>query len=291
MNPRYGGNKPRKLRRLLARALEDGARRVLTFGAAGSHHALATALFGRSLGLEVAAVLTPQRRSDHAAEVLRAIVGQGVEVLPVPWQSPRALATALAAARSSWILPPGGSTVEGALGFVEAAAELRHQIDQGLLPCPDVVVVATGSGGTAAGLAAGLVQQGLPCRVRAVAVAHPAPLIAANVRVLAAATARHLGLPPAQVASRLEVDRHLIGPGYGHPSPLTSRAVDLAASVGLPLDDTYTAKALASALTEAGRGRQVLYWHTLSSAPLETLLRGAPAEEQLPAAVRALLVR
>ena len=51
-----------------------------------------------------------------------------------------------------------------------------------------------------------------------------------------------------------------------------------------------TAKALASALAEAGRGRQVLYWHTLSSAPLEPLLRGAPTEDELAPDVRALLV-
>ncbi|RYE91603.1 MAG: pyridoxal-phosphate dependent enzyme, partial [Myxococcales bacterium] len=163
-------------------------------------------------------------------------------------------------------------------------------VDQGLLPCPDVVVVATGSGGTAAGLAAGLVREGLPTRVRAVAVAHPVALIAGHARALAAATARHLGLPAAAVAGRLEVDGRFVGTGYGHASPLTAAALALAADHGLPLDDTYTAKALACALAEADRGRQVLYWHTLSSAPLEPLLRSAPAEADLPAAVRGLLV-
>ena len=290
VNPRYGGNKPRKLRRLLAEARSAGARRVVTFGAAGSHHALATALFGRSLGLDVTAVLTPQPRSDHAVEVLRALVAQGARVLPVPWTHPPALGPVVAALRSSWIIPPGGSTVEGALGFVDAAAELRRQIDQGLLPCPDVIVVATGSGGTAAGLAAGLAREGLPCRVRAVAVARPVAPLAAHLRALAAATARRLGLGVASVVGRLEVDTEHVGPGYGHPSPLTAAALALAAEAGLPVDPTYTAKALASALAEAGRGRVVLYWHTLSSAPLEPLLREAPAEHQLPAELRALLV-
>ena len=58
---------------------------------------------------------------------------------------------------------------------------------------------------------------------------------------------------------------------------------------GLTLDATYTEKALASALVEAARGRQVLYWHTLSSAPLEPLLRVAPAEHELPGELLRLL--
>src|SRR5271165_3541870 len=68
-NPEYGGNKVRKLERLLARALERGARRIVTVGAAGSHHVLATAIFGRRVGLEVEAVLVPQPGTGHAAEV------------------------------------------------------------------------------------------------------------------------------------------------------------------------------------------------------------------------------
>jgi len=47
----YGGNKVRKLDFLLGDAVTQGATSVLTFGAYGSNHALATAVHARALGL------------------------------------------------------------------------------------------------------------------------------------------------------------------------------------------------------------------------------------------------
>src|SRR5215472_6673366 len=69
-NPLYGGNKVRKLERLLADAKQRGAQRILTVGAVGSHHVLATAVFGRRAGFEVEAVLVPQPRTAHAVDDL-----------------------------------------------------------------------------------------------------------------------------------------------------------------------------------------------------------------------------
>ena len=54
-----------------------------------------------------------------------------------------------------YVLRPGGSSPLGCVGYVEAAAELAEQVRAGDLPAPSHIVVALGSGGTAAGLAAG----------------------------------------------------------------------------------------------------------------------------------------
>ncbi|HET7544580.1 MAG TPA: hypothetical protein VFK05_32140, partial [Polyangiaceae bacterium] len=97
--------------------------------------------------------------------------------------------------------------------------------------------------------------------------------------------ARDLVQPSAHAAvvARLEVERRYLGAGYGRPSDESERAKQQAARSGLELDDTYTAKAFAAALDRIalGRERNVLFWHTLSSANMAALLNGAPEELEL----------
>ena len=76
-HPRYGGNKVRKLEHLLEEARAEGATHLLTAGAAGSHHVLATVVHGAAAGFAVEAVLTPRPRTQHAAATLRATIAQG----------------------------------------------------------------------------------------------------------------------------------------------------------------------------------------------------------------------
>ena len=76
----YGGNKVRKLELVLADAARRGARRLVTTGAGGSHHVLATAIYARAVGLPVVAVLCPQPWTEHAEATLRASLGAGIEV-------------------------------------------------------------------------------------------------------------------------------------------------------------------------------------------------------------------
>jgi D-cysteine desulfhydrase len=292
-HPVYGGNKPRKLVRILDEAERRGARRLVTFGAAGSHHVLATTLFGRMRGLPVAAVLLPQQHTEHASEMLRASVAQGAELRPcsgparLPWVIARTLR------RGDFVIPPGGADLHGTLGYVEAVAELRGQLEGSGEPAPDVIVVATGSGGTAAGLAVGLEREGLPGRVVCVAVASMPRATAAMTAALAARVAGALSVPVRGVLARLAPERRYVGAGYGHRTAEGARASRLAATAGLSLDPTYTEKALAAALDRVALGREarVLFWNTLSSAPMGPLLVGAPAEGDLPAELRALLPR
>src|SRR5262249_44574383 len=86
---RYGGNKVRKLELLLGEARAQRKTRILTFGAAGSHHVLAAAIYGKSLGFNVEAVLIPQHGSEHARENLRAGLALGLVAHGVPsWWAP-----------------------------------------------------------------------------------------------------------------------------------------------------------------------------------------------------------
>jgi 1-aminocyclopropane-1-carboxylate deaminase/D-cysteine desulfhydrase-like pyridoxal-dependent ACC family enzyme len=284
----YGGSKVRKLGPLLEDAQCRGARRVVTLGALGSHHVLATGVFGKLACFEVEAIAFPRPRSPHVLETARASIGQGVSLVPATSYAEARRHLAASAAQGAYVIPTGGSNRLGTLGLVAAAEELAQQVRVGLLPEPDLLVVPLGSGGTAAGLCAGLERAGLRTRVLAVSVAEPVQVFVDQAHTLAeqlvAQSAR------AAASARLEVERRYLGAGYGRPSATGERAKGLAAQSGLELDDTYTAKAFAAALDRIalGRERNVLFWHTLSSANLQALLRYAPTEQELPAEIRRL---
>jgi 1-aminocyclopropane-1-carboxylate deaminase/D-cysteine desulfhydrase-like pyridoxal-dependent ACC family enzyme len=302
----YGGNKVRKLEWLLAEAKARGVKRVVTIGAAGSHHVLATTYFGRRAGLEVEAVLVPQPATPHVLEVLRAGIGLGLKAFPVGSWGAAPLEVAKRVASGARLIPVGGSSVTGSMGYVDAARELAAQVRRGELPEPDVCVVALGSGGTAGGLAAGFAAEGLRTRVVGVCVSTPPWVLRWTSLRLAWACGRRMragarskdptgsatALPaPTAMRARLSMDARFLGAGYGHPTEAGAEATRVAhEAAGLTLDPTYTAKAFAGALWQvrARQAEQVLYWHTLSSAPMEPLLAGAPSEDALPPQLRAL---
>lgn len=289
----YGGNKVRKLDRLLGEARRAGARRLLTVGAAGSHHVLACTLYGRRAGFDVAALLIPQPGSPHAIDNLRAGLAMGLQAIAVPHAAnvPRVLARERRA--GDFVMGPGGSSPVGSVGYVDAVHELARQIGQNEMPLPDAIVVALGSGGTTAGLLAGCVGLHLPCQVVGVRIVSRWWMGALRVLALARKTAREARIECSAVAlfRALEIERGYLGRGYGYATRRSEEAAIAAAKVGLSLDPTYTAKAFAAALdrVRAGRHRTVLFWHTLSGVSLSSLLADAPRE--LPPELAALFFK
>ena len=287
----YGGNKVRKLERLLALAQRSDARRLLTIGAAGSHHVLATSVFGRRLGLPTHAVLTPQPWTRHAEDTLRAALHSGLSAVPAAsaWD---ALVTLRRERRpGDFVIGPGGWGSAGTWAYRLAVDELREQLAQAGVAEIDGIVVAAGSGSTAAGLLAGILETRIAGRVIAVQVT-PNPLLRALILGQASLALWRQGRPlrTLRAFQCLEIDGGFVGAGYGHASERGDAATELARSFGLALEPTYTAKAFAAALTRVGaserymerrklrlhRRQTYLYWHTLSSVPLTALLTGAP---------------
>jgi hypothetical protein len=248
---------------------------------------LATTYFGKQAGFEVEAVLVPQPRTEHVLEVLRADLALGLRASPVSSWAAAPLAVLARVMAGARLIPLGGSSAVGTLGYVDAGRELAAQVREGKLPEPDVCVVALGSGGTAAGLAVGFASAGLRTRVVGVSVSAPPWALRASARHLTRACGRG-----ADVASvRLDTDDRFLGAGYGSATVEGDEATELAHThAGLTLDPTYTAKAFACALwfVRARRARTVLFWHTLSSAPMAPLLAAAPDTRDVPAALLAL---
>jgi 1-aminocyclopropane-1-carboxylate deaminase/D-cysteine desulfhydrase-like pyridoxal-dependent ACC family enzyme len=293
-HPVYGGNKVRKLEHILEDARARGAKRLVTVGAVGSHHVLATTYFGTRAGLRIEAVMVPQPRTAHVVEDIRAGLALGLRVAPVTswWSVPFEVLRRLG--HDAYFVSVGGSSTLGAMGYVDAARELAAQVRAGEMPEPDVAVVALGSGGTVAGIAAGLEAEGMKTRVVAIDVADPPFVIEWSALLLARACARRAGVQATlrTMRSRIEFDRRFRGAGYGHATAQGEDATRAAGPRGITLDPTYTAKAFAAALArarDATSSRTILYWHTLSSAPMGPLLAGAPAESELAPGVRALL--
>jgi D-cysteine desulfhydrase len=284
----YGGNKVRKLERILEIAVARGAARIVTVGAAGSHHVLATSIYAGQLGIGVDAVLVPQPRTPHAAENLRAIAARA-RIFPATSFPHAATIVVDRVACGAYYVPPGGSSRAGALAYADAAQELLLQVERGELPEPRVVVVTLGSGGTAAGLAAGFAAAHSKTRVLGVTVAEPAFWVARNARRLAKACFAELAPVDGSARPRLDIDDHHLGDGYGHATPEGRRATQRAAPFGIVLDGTYTAKTFAAACDLPAASDPILYWHTLSSAPMQPLLVAAPGEDELGAEERALL--
>ncbi len=281
---RYGGNKVRKLEFLLGEAQQSGQGTAITFGAYGSNHALATAIHGARLGIAVHAVLIPQPPTPSLRKNLLADVAAGVtfHLADSYEDSLRVAATLRSELRRTGVdplvIPFGGTTPHGTLGFVNAAFELADQIEAGLLPEPDLVYVPFGSMGTAAGLAIGFAAAGMRTRVQAVrvlpAAQGDAEALSRTVEEgVAALREFDADFPPLSCADlAIDVRGEFLGEGYAIPTPAALKAVALAAESGLALETTYTGKSLSAVVHDAGGGQlddaAVLFWNTYNSRPL-----------------------
>ena len=277
----YGGNKVRKLEWILPDVKARGRRTIVTVGALATNHGLATALYARAHGLHCALALVDQPVDDHVRAQLARIERCGARVykthgryrtyVAAPWILLRN--SDLRRLRPPYFLTVGGSTPVGCVGFVEAAFELQAQVTAGALPEPSHVVVALGSGGTAAGLAAGLRLAGLRTRVVGIVVNDKTPVGADVVaklarRTLALLAERGAALPAVTVGpSDLDVETAWLGDGYGHRTAEAERTrAAAAAREGLALDPVYTGKAMAGLLALREQGRfgdgPVLFWQS-----------------------------
>jgi D-cysteine desulfhydrase len=275
----YGGNKVRKLEYLLRRAQDRGARRVATFGAAGSNHALATAMHAFELGLDCTCFLSHQTVTPNVARTLNMHRRLGTEIFR--WGhgvDQVALFRERLQGRGAWVIPLGGTCWLGAVGFVNAGLELAAQVADGLVRRPDRIYIACGTTGSAAGLALGIAAAGLSSTVHAVQVADNPFASERKMLMLMAKTQLILNRADASfIADGFEGkvvwrDEFLAG-GYARVDDATATAVKVANDeLGLSLETTYTGKAMAAMLHDLqsadSDGKSCLFWNTYNAQPL-----------------------
>ncbi len=281
----YGGNKPRKLELVLPDVLAQGRRTLITFGALGTNHGLATSLYARRLGLRTVLLLVDQPVTErvrrelcwlHASGALLRYVGNDSNRMRRELRFCRWRYADWVRRKRPYVLPGGGSSVLGTVGFVNAGLELADQVAAGELPEPSRVVVALGSAGTAAGLALGLRLGGLKSRLVAVQIGRsglpdPAVKLANKAAKLLRERGAQIGgieIGPAD----FDVINDCVGEGYGYATPDGERAIDLLKEKdGIEIEPTYTAKAAAASLKlaeSAGPNETILYWHTFNALPV-----------------------
>ncbi|MHC4473749.1 MAG: pyridoxal-phosphate dependent enzyme [Planctomycetota bacterium] len=237
----YGGNKVRSLELLLA----DEPARVLTYSSLGAHHAWATAVHAARVGATTRAIIVRKGQRGELLERLSEVCERHVEVGGM-------LGAAFATARlwrpGTRIVPPGGMSARGAIGYLVAALELED--------VPPRIYVPLGTGTTVSGLLAGLMLRGATTEVVAVRVADA---LAGWPRLLWRRAFRALGLlrrhdPTVPHVGRGEVRLRVVpGEGdYGEQTPLALAAVEAARP--LELEPTYTGKTLAVLLRERAEG-------------------------------------
>ena len=262
-----GGNKVRKLEYLIGEARQQGCDMIVTGGGPGSNHCMTTAAAARVAGIACVLVLfgAPPSQPPTALTLARRF-GAHVRFTgdddrsSVDRHLPAVADEHRAQSRTPYVIPRGGATPTGSLAYAQACAEMAAQLEQQDVD-PELLLVATGSCGTQAGLVAGTIAGNATWRVVGASVSRPADECVARIDALARTCTSRLGARRPRPDEVTVMDAH--GPGFGRPSDSGRRYAALAADTeGILLDPVYTAKALAQLSELRDVTGPIVFWHT-----------------------------
>lgn len=273
-----GGNKARKLEFLIADALARDCDCVVASGFVQSNNVVQTAAAARRHNLEPFLVLegTDPGGRPRGNLVLSQILGANLiftDDRSVPEVMEAEAARLRGAGRRPYLLPPGGSTPLGIIGYVEAAFEIANQIATSQPP-PDVLVLPTGTGGTQAGLVLGFAMAGLNMPVVGVSTGKSRDEMVPSMAALAAKAAALLRWSDKIADGTWHVDERFFDAGYALPDAQDFIAISEAARLeGIFTDPVYTGRALKglkALIAEGGIPGQgpILFLHTGGHAAL-----------------------
>jgi D-cysteine desulfhydrase len=269
-----GGNKTRKLEYLISRALESGCDTVITAGAQQSNHCRQTAAACSVAGLECHLMLGGRKPRKYDGNLLLSsmlgaqihFTGQNRKGEDIPEHKKELEAKG----RKCFVVPYGGSNFTGTLGFVNAASELKKQL-QSLNLQIDYIFFASSSGGTQAGLTLGRELFALNCRLFPVNIDKEntaGSSLEENVLKLVNQGTEKFKLGKEFSLEDIYVNHDYEGPGYGNLAEHEARAIKQMAKLeGILLDPVYTGRAFAGMIDQLEQknlpeGSNVLFWHT-----------------------------
>ena len=273
------GNKARKLEYLLAEAEAAGADTLVTCGGAQSNHCRATAFAAAKRGLAAVVLLRVPDPSRPPALEANALLDRlaGAELRWVSHDEYRRRAEVMeevaaelrAAGRRPYVIPEGGSSALGSLGYVAAVDELRAQLPDSWREGPVTIAYALGSGGTGAGLELGVRALGWDdARPLGFAVCNDAAYFRSTIGGICADARRSWPELPAVPPGELAVDDGFIGPGYALATDEGLELIRRAARLdGILLDPVYTGKAMLGVVRRAAEpsglpSSRVVFLHT-----------------------------
>ena len=276
-HPIYGGNKTRKFEFIIPEVIALAAHHIVTIGGTGTNHGVATAMVCQQLGLKSTVITFDQPDSPFVKKNQALMQYFGAEVINSGsifsaarrfYLNPRRINS------KYYFLPGGGGTAVATFAYINAALELKLQIDNGDCPEPAEIYVPVGSSSTLAGLTLGCALAGMKTKVVGIQIlqSHVGPIatctpaIANSMMQQALAIIAKdypdfsLDLPPITLTS------DWFEPGYGVLTAATQQAIDKAQEVGLTLDQTYSGKTF-DAFSQAinNTDKPILFWATYNS--------------------------
>jgi 1-aminocyclopropane-1-carboxylate deaminase/D-cysteine desulfhydrase-like pyridoxal-dependent ACC family enzyme len=273
----YGGNKTRKFEFIIPEVIAAGADHIYTIGGTGTNHGVATAMVCQQLGLKSTVITFDQPDSPFVQKNQSLMQIFGSEVINSGsifsaarrfYLNPKRLNAAY------YFLPGGGGTAVATFAYINAALELKQQIDNGECPEPAEIYVPVGSSSTLAGLTLGCVLAGMKTKVVGIQIleSHIGPLATCTsavgnkmmqqaLAIIASDYPHHAVTLPSVI---LKPDWYQ--PGYGVLTDASECAIAKGKEVGLSLEQTYTGKTF-DAFTQAinTAANPILYWATYSS--------------------------
>lgn len=283
-NPIYGGNKARKLEFTMADILVKGSKRIITGGGLGSHMTVAISAFAKQFNIPVDIVLIKQPVNEHVKSnlLLDKYFGANMEYSSNYISFAADIAKKYAEGwtkdnKMPYIILPGDSNPLSDLGYVNAAFEMRKQIQEGKMPEPDYIFLAAGSCGTMAGLVAGLRLAGLKTKVVGVQVSDGFFTNENTVSGLANKTLEFIAKNSCVKTSSMKIKENdfimlhnYLGEGYGYSTSEAESTLELLKKTeNINLDITYTAKAMAAMIDFAklpeNSNKNIVFLNTYNS--------------------------
>ncbi len=269
-----GGNKTRKLEFLLGDALSQNCDAVITGGAVQSNHCRQTAAAAAAVGLECHLALGGEQPAFPDGNLLLDYLFGAI----IHWcgeqrkgeQIPEIAEKLRFEGRKPYIIPYGGSNAIGAMGFVAAVSELKEQLLAQNNKI-DYLVFPSSSGGTHAGITAGVDLHDLSISVIGIGIdrgERGEPPYESELATLTNQIAEKLGIESRYTASEFQMRYKYFGEGYGIVGDLEREAIQLMAKYeGILLDPVYTGRAMGGLIDmirnkEFTSGDTVLFWHT-----------------------------
>lgn len=264
---RFGGNKIRKLELLFPKIQH---KTLVSFGVSSSHHLAALALFSKIYGYKLISVVKEQKFTDYQQKLYDIIKQNSALIISIDNIRLKEI-LGLLKVRDYYIVPPGGTTPLTTLGYIGAIVELKEQLDSLALPYPEKIYVAVGSGGTVAGIVAGLSLLNLQIKVVGVKIVNSFTATKNYIINLAKLSLKYLNykfglkINYSLNPSLLYIEDRFIGPGYGYPTVNSYHSKEFLKGFveNINIETTYTGKTLGALLyNERNNPNPVLYWHT-----------------------------
>ena len=277
---RYGGNKTRKFEFIAADVLAKNKTHVVTLGGTGTNHGVATAMVCQQLGLKSTVITFNQPDSAFVKKNQSLMKYFGAKVInagPIALAALRFYLNPRRMHKDYYFLPGGGAVPVATLSYINAAFELKRQIDNQQCPEPVEIYLPVGSASTLAGLTLGCALAGMKTKVIGIQVldSHMGPIETCTESVVKKLMTQALEMLPQEYPQALKGLPNVIlrtdyfAPGYGVLTPATTKAIAKGKALGLTLDQTYSGKAF-DAYCQAIKTstKPILYWATYNSCPV-----------------------